>query len=70
MLKKSFGQILLGALTHHSFTLNSQFLHGVKQKVRLSKKACGVFHIRFCVAFIKVYDSCNKKHGSFDFTTS
>ena len=61
---------LLGALTHRSFTLNSQFLYELKHKVCLSKKACGIFHFRFRFAFIKVYNSFNKKHGFFDLKTS
>ena len=43
------------APTHHSFTFNSQFLYGLKHKVHPSKSACGIFHFRFCLVFIKVY---------------
>ena len=41
--------------TNHSFTFNSQFLYGLKHKVHPSKSACGIFHFRFCLVFIKVY---------------
>ena len=40
---------LLRALTHHSFTFNSKFLHELKHKV------CGIFCFRFRLVFIKVY---------------
>ena len=46
---------LLRAPTHHNSTFNLQFLHELKQKVRLSKTVCGVFHFRFRFVFIKVY---------------
>ena len=35
---------LSGALTHHSFIFNSQFLCELKHKVHLSKTLCGIFH--------------------------
>ena len=43
------------APTHHSFTFNLQFLYELKQKIRLSKTVCGIFHSRFHFVFIKVY---------------
>ena len=46
---------LLRAATHHSFTFNLEFLYELKQKVRLSKTVCGIFHSRFRFVFIKVY---------------
>ena len=33
------------APTHHSFTLNSQFLYELKYKVCLSKTVCMIFHL-------------------------
>ena len=32
-----------------------RFLYDLKRKVCLSKIMCGIFHFRFCFAFIKVY---------------
>ena len=43
------------APTHHSFTFNSRFLYELKDKVRLPKQVCEIFHFRFRVVFIKVY---------------
>ena len=37
-----------------SFAFNSQFLHELKDKVRLSKSVWGIFHFRFRLVFIKV----------------
>ena len=42
------------ALTHHSFTFNSQFLYELKHMVYLSKIVCGIFHFRFLLIFIKI----------------
>ena len=36
--------LLSRASTHHNFTFNSQFLYGLKYKVRLSETVCGIFH--------------------------
>ena len=41
--------------THHSVTFNLRFLYELKHKVRLPKTMGGVFHLRFCFIFIKVY---------------
>ena len=43
------------APTHHSFTLNSRFLYGLKDKIRLSKSVCGIFHFQFRFVFSRVY---------------
>ena len=59
------------APTHHSLTFNLQLLHDLKQKVRLSKTVCGIFHFQFnCVSFLflltKSLDSLTlKRHNSF-----
>ena len=48
---------------------NLRFLYELKQKVRLSKTVCGIFHFRFRFVFIKVYFLLfllNKMHGLFD----
>ena len=58
------------APTHHSFTFNSQFLNELKHMVHLSKTVCGIFHLRFCLIFIKLYIFVQKKHWLFDFKTS
>ena len=47
--------LLLWTPSHHSFTFNLRFLDEVKQKVYLSKTACGIFHFRFRFVFMKVY---------------
>ena len=52
---KKMPSFLLRAPTHHSFIFNLRFLHGLKQKVRLSKIVCGIFYCRFRFVFIKVY---------------
>ena len=36
-----------------SFIFNLQFLYELKQKVRLCKTVCGIFHFQFCFVFIK-----------------
>ena len=46
---------LSGAPVNHSFIFNLRLLFELKHKVRLSKSGCGIFHIRFCFVFIKVY---------------
>ena len=46
---------LLRAPAHHSFIFNLQFLYELKQKFRLSKTMCGIFHLQFGFVFIKVY---------------
>ena len=43
------------APTHHNFTVNLRFLYVLKNKVRLSKTVCGIFHFQFHFVFIKVY---------------
>ena len=43
------------APSHHSFTLNLQFLYELKHKIRLSKTVCGIFHFQFHFVLIKVY---------------
>ena len=43
------------ASTHHSFTFKSRFLYELKHKVHLSRTMSGIFYIRFCFVFIKVY---------------
>ena len=56
------------APTHHSFTFNLRFLYELKQKVRLSKTVCGIFHLRFRFVFVKVcIFFLNKIYGLFDF---
>ena len=40
---------------HDSFSFNSQFLHGVKHMVHLSKTVCGIFHFRFRLVFVNLY---------------
>ena len=53
---KRCNKILLSrAPTHHSFAFNFRFLDELKNKVRLSKTVCGIFHFRFRFVFIKVY---------------
>ena len=46
---------LLWAPTHHSFTLNSQFLYELKYMAYLSKTVRGTFHFRVRLGFIKLY---------------
>ena len=41
------------APTHHSITLNLQFLY--EYMIYLSKTVCGIFHFRFRLVFIKLY---------------
>ena len=53
--------------THHSFTVNSRFLHELKHKVYLSKKVRGISHFRFRLVFIKVHIFFNKNHWLFEF---
>ena len=43
------------APTHHSFTLDLQFLYEQKHKVCLSKTVCVIFHFQFRFVFIKFY---------------
>ena len=43
------------APTHHSFTFNLRFLYKLRYQVCFSKTVCGLFHIRFRFAFIRVY---------------
>ena len=57
---------LLRAPTHHSFTLNCQFLYELKRKVYLSKIVYGISIFDFA-KFLFLF---KKKHGLFDFTTS
>ena len=45
----------LRAPTYHNLTFNLQFLFELKNKVRLSKTARGIFHFRFCFLFIDFY---------------
>ena len=47
---------LSGAPTHHSFIFNSRFLYELKHKAHHSKTVCGIFHFRFRLVFIKVYN--------------
>ena len=47
--------LLSRAPTHHSFAFNFRFLDELKNKVRLSKTVCGIFHFRFRFVFIKLY---------------
>ena len=75
MLKKTFfGQnkltknavfLLTRALTHYSFTFNSQFLYELKHKFRLSKSVCVIFHFRFCFVFIEVHIFVQQKAWTF-----
>ena len=61
MLKNFFAQkvqknalfFISQAPTHHSFTLNLQFLYQLGRKVRLFKTVCGIFHFRFRFVFIQ-----------------
>ena len=62
--KISFGQnkrykntlfLLSRAPTHYSFIFDLRFLFELKQKVRLSKTTCWIFHFRSCFVSIKVY---------------
>ena len=62
---------LSGAPSHHSFTVNSQFLYYLKHKLHLSKTLHGISHFRFRLAFTKVYIFVQQKawtlkcHNSF-----
>ena len=57
----------------HSFTFNLRFFYQLKQKIRLSKNVCEIFHSRFRFIFIKDFffstkcmDSLTlKRHKSF-----
>ena len=42
---------------HHSFTVDSRFLHELKRKAHLCKSVYDIFRIRFRLAFMKVYIS-------------
>ena len=50
------------APTHQSFISNSQFLDELKHKVHFSKTACGIFHFRYYLAFIKVHVFVQQKN--------
>ena len=43
------------SLTHHSFTINSQFLYELKHMVHLFKTVRGIFHFQFRLVFIKLH---------------
>ena len=43
------------APNHHNFTFNLKFLFELKQKVRLSKTVCRIFHFRFPSFLLKLY---------------
>ena len=61
---------LLRALTHRSFTFNSQFLYELKHMVNLSKT---VWDFLFSIPFrllLKFIFLFNKMYGLFDFKTS
>ena len=47
--------LLSRAPTYHIFTFNLRFLYELKDKIRLSKTVCEIFHFRFRFVFIKVY---------------
>ena len=47
--------LLSRAPTHCSFIFDLRFLFELKQKVRLSKTMCWIFHFRSCFVSIKVY---------------
>ena len=59
------------ASDYHSFTFNLRILYELRQKIRLSKTVCGIFHFRFRFVFIKVYiflrqnEWALKRHNSF-----
>ena len=61
--------VLSRAPTHHSFTLNSQFLYELKHIVHLSKTVFGIFHFRFVSFLLKFVFLFSKKHELFDFKT-
>ena len=44
------------ALDHQCFTFDSRFLYKLKHRVHLFKNMCRIFHFRFSLIFIKVYD--------------
>ena len=46
---------LYRAPTYHRFTFSLRFLCELKQKARLSKTMCAIFHFQFRFVFIKVY---------------
>ena len=46
----------LRAPTHHSFTFNLRFSYELKDRVRVSKTVCGIFHFRVLFIFIKFYN--------------
>ena len=52
------------APTHHSSTLNLQFLYELKYKVRLSKTVFEIFHFQFRFVFIKIYISVQQNAGT------
>ena len=54
-VRKNALVFLSRAPTHRSFTFDCQFFYELKHKVHVSKTACGIFHFRFCLVFIKVY---------------
>ena len=47
--------IFLSRAPTHSFPFNLRFLCKLKDKVRLSKTACGICPFRFHLVFIKIY---------------
>ena len=53
MLQKIHSLFLSPAPTHHSFTFNLRFFYERKQKIRVSKNVCGIFHFRLHFVFIK-----------------
>ena len=59
--KKRCKENFARAPTHHSFTFNSRFLYELKHKVHLPKSVCGIFHFRFRLVFIKVYNFVQQK---------
>ena len=54
-LDKINGPFRSRAPTHHSLTVNLQFLYELKRKICLSKTVCGIFNFRFRFVFIKVH---------------
>ena len=56
---------------HHNFTFNLCFLYELKNKVRLSKTMCGIFHCWFRFVLInKCIFLFDKIYRLFDFKTS
>ena len=47
--------LLSRAPTHHSFTLNWQFLYELRHMVHFSKTVFEIFYFRFRLVFIKLY---------------